>query len=320
MQNLFKPKRALLILAMMLTATVIYGQTQSGTLDPSFGSGGKVINDFGCRIVLQPDGKIVAAGGAANPTDGFDFAVFRFNANGTPDTTFGSGGRTTTDLGGRFEGATSVALQPDGKIIAGGYAVVPVNQFANFAVVRYNSDGSLDLSFGTGGKVITNFGNISAQAYSLALQQDGKIVLAGYDHFNGGESFALARYNTDGTLDAGFGTGGKVHTEFTGVGQTGSLAFAYDVALQPDGKIVAAGESTINGQRDFALARYNSNGTLDPGFGTGGKVNSDFVGFDDLANAVTLQSDGKIVAAGAAASGTAASVLFNFALARYNSN
>src|SRR4030095_14916221 len=141
MQNLFKPKRALLILAMMLTATVIYGQTQSGTLDPSFGSGGKVINDFGGRIVLQPDGKIVAAGGAANPTDGFDFAVFRFNANGTPDTAFGSGGGTTTDLGGRFEGATSVALQPDGNIIAGGDAVVPVNHFSNFALGGYHTEG-----------------------------------------------------------------------------------------------------------------------------------------------------------------------------------
>src|SRR4030095_6308656 len=205
MQNLFKPKQALLALAIVLTATLTYGQTQSGTLDPSFGSGGTVLNDFGGRIALKPDGKIVAAGGGANPTDGFDFAVFRFNANGTPDTTFGSGGRTTTDLGGRFEGATSVALQPDGKIMAGGYAVVPVNQFANFALVRYNSDGSLDLSFGTGGKVITNFGNISAQAYSLALQPDGKIVLAGYANFNGRPSFPLARYKRDGTRGAGVG-------------------------------------------------------------------------------------------------------------------
>ncbi|HEX6647906.1 MAG TPA: delta-60 repeat domain-containing protein, partial [Pyrinomonadaceae bacterium] len=213
MHNRFKLKQALLALAVVLVPILIYGQTQSGALDPSFGSGGKAINDFGGRIALLPDGKMVAAGGAS-AADGFDFALSRFNANGTVDTTFGSGGRVTTDLGGRFEGASSIAVQPDGKIVTGGYAVVPINQFANFALVRYNSDGSLDLSFGTGGKVLTNFGNISAQAYSMALQPDGKIVLAGYVNFNGSESFALARYNTDGTLDAGFGTGGKVHTEF----------------------------------------------------------------------------------------------------------
>ena len=317
MQSLFK--QALLVLSMMLTATFTYGQTQSGTLDPSFGTGGAAINDFGGRIALLPDGKMLAAGGAS-AADGFDFSLSRFNSNGTPDTSFGSGGRVTTDLGGRFEGATSIVLQPDGKIVTAGYAVVPVNQFANFALVRYNSDGSLDLSFGTGGKVLTNFGNISAQAYSMVLQPDGKIVLAGYVNFNGGESFGLARYNTDGTLDAGFGSGGKVHTEFSAAGQTGSVAFAYSLALQQDGKIVAAGESTINGQRDFAVARYNSNGTLDLGFGAGGKVNTDFMGFDDLAHDVTIQPDGRIVAAGAAATGTAASVLFDFALARYNSN
>jgi uncharacterized delta-60 repeat protein len=315
MQNLFKLKPALLALAMVLIPTLTYGQ--SGTLDPSFGSGGEAINDFGGRIALLPDGKILAAG-SASATDGFDFSLSRFNSNGPLDTTFGSGGRVTTDLGARFEGARSVVVQPDGKIVTGGFATVGL--FANFALVRYNSDGSLDLSFGTGGKVTTNFGDISAEAYSMALQTDGKIVLAGYVNFNGGYSFGLARYNANGTLDAGFGTGGKVHTEFDGFGQTFSFADANSVAIQQDGKIVAAGECTINGQRDFALARYNSNGTLDLGFGTGGKVNTDFVGFADLANDVTIQPDGRIVAAGAAATGTAASVLFNFALARYNSN
>jgi len=155
-----------------------------------------------------------------------------------------------------------------------------INSFANFALARYNSDGTLDTTFGTGGKVTTGFvdtvfGPISGSAYSLLLQPDGKIVLAGYANLKGGESFALARYNANGTLDAGFGTGGKVSTDFDPSGQ-GSFAFAYSIALQQDGKIVAVGESTINGQRDFALARYNSNGSLDAGFGTGGKLNTDF--------------------------------------------
>jgi len=133
MQNLFKPKQALLILAMMLTATLTYGQTQSGALDTSFGTGGKVINDFGGRVALLPDGKIVAAGAASSP-DGFDFSLSRFNTNGTLDTTFGSGGRVTTDLGGRFEGATSVALQPDGKIVAGG---TPLSQLTSSPTSRW---------------------------------------------------------------------------------------------------------------------------------------------------------------------------------------
>ena len=121
MHNLFKPKHALLALAMVLIPTLTYGQ--SGTLDPSFGSGGEAINDFGGRIALLPDGKILAAG-SASAADGFDFSLSRFNSNGTLDTTFGSGGRVTTDLGARFEGARSVVVQPDGKIVTGGFATV----------------------------------------------------------------------------------------------------------------------------------------------------------------------------------------------------
>ena len=323
MQNLLKPKQALLALAMVLTPTLIYGQTQSGTLDATFGSGGKVTTAFAApatagEVAIQPDGKIVVVGKVSLTSTLDDFAVARYNTDGTLDASFGSGGKVTTDFTGGFDIASFVVIQPDGKIVVAGTAGVA--PFANFGLARYNSDGTLDLSFGTGGKVTTNFGNVSSQAYSLALQPDGKIVLAGYVNFNGGESFGLARYNTDGTLDAGFGTGGKVHTEFDGVGQTFSFAFAYFVAIQQDGKIVAAGESTISGNRDFALARYNSNGTPDAGFGTGGKVTTDFVGFADVAAAVVIQPDGKIVAAGAAATSTAASSSFNFALARYNSN
>jgi uncharacterized delta-60 repeat protein len=177
-------------------------------------------------------------------------------------------------------------------------------------VARYNSNGTLDTNFGTGGKVITDFG-VSADAMSVAVQPDGKIVVAGYINLDGGYNFELVRYNSNGTLDATFGTDGKVTTTF-GVPQQGfSYALAYSLALQQDGKIVLAGESTINGDRDFALARYNTNGTLDPSFGTGGRVTTTF-GQNDVAFSVAVQPDGKIVTAGFG--------LFKFALARYNSN
>ena len=223
-------------------------------------------------------------------------------SSGALDATFGTGGKVTTDFGGPT-GSASVAVQPDGKIIAAGGAVI--SPYSNFALARYDSDGTLDLSFGNGGKVTTAFvttafGQVSAQAYSIALQQDGKIVVAGVANIDGGEDFALVRYNSNGTIDVSFGTGGKVTTDFDLVGQGFSFAFASSVAVQQDGRIVAAGDAYIDGGRDFALARYNNNGTLDASFGTGGKVNTNFSGstFADFANSVAVQPDGKIVAAG----------------------
>src|SRR4029450_7595452 len=163
---------------------------------------------------------------------------------------------------------SAVAILADGKITAGGFAAN--RPFANFALARYNTDGTLDNSFGTGGKVTTDPGGVSGQAYSLAVQPDGKIVLAGYANVNGGESFMLARYNTNGTLDQNFGTRGIVTPRFALAGQGFSFAFAFSVAIQPDGRIVAAGQHYFNGVSHSALARYNSNGTLDASFGTGG--------------------------------------------------
>jgi len=267
-----------------------------------------VTTDFGgptgaASVAVQPDGKIVAAGTLSSPVSLTDFALSRYNTDGTLDLSFGVGGRVTTDFANFYDFASSVAIQQDGKIIAAVGAVI--SPYSNFALARYDSDGTLDLSFGNGGKVTTAFvttafGQVSAQAYSIALQQDGKIVVAGVANIDGGEDFALVRYNSNGTLDVSFGTGGKVTTDFDLVGQGFSFAFASSVAVQQDGRIVAAGDAYIDGGRDFALARYNNNGTLDASFGTGGKVNTNFSGstFADFANSVAVQPDGKIVAAG----------------------
>src|SRR5438445_6256873 len=144
--------------------------------------------------------------------------------------------------------------------------------------------------FGAEGKVTTAFEDL-AQARAVAIQTDGKIVAAGYAVLSGNQHFALVRYNTDGTLDSSFGTGGKVITDFFGFGRVNALA------IQVNGKIVAAGFSFGPGGLDFALARYNTDGTLDAGFGAGGKVSTDFGCDSQVAPAVAVHADSQIVAA-----------------------
>src|SRR5262245_10810056 len=207
----------LLALAVVLAPALIHGQTR-GTLDASFGTGGRVTttiggnSDFARGVVVQPDGKIIAAGPALGDT-GSDFGLTRYNTDGTLDTSFGINGIVTTDFGGAFEGAWSVALQPDGKIVAAGLTIL--SRTNQFALARYTSDGTLDAGFGTGGRVTTGFpGATVANAFSVAIQADGKVVVAGWTNIDGGADFALARYDSTGTLDASFGTAGRVITAF----------------------------------------------------------------------------------------------------------
>jgi uncharacterized delta-60 repeat protein len=281
----------------------------NGTLDATFGTGGKVKTTFGDfdgvrALALQSDGKIVAAGYTlVNFLP--NFALARYNSNGTLDATFGVGGKLITQLGGPAQ-AFSVAVQSDGKIVAAGFAHL-VNGDFDFALARYNTNGTLDTTFGTGGKKTTAFGAPSvAQGNAVAIQKDGKIVLAGLTIVNNIANFAVARYNTNGALDSTFGSGGKTVTDF------GADDRAFSVALQADGKIVAEGMTG----NDFALARYNTNGTLDTTFGTSGKVITDFAGSNDIGLGVAVRSDGKLVAVGR----TFASGRTAFAVARYNGN
>ncbi|MEQ4720651.1 hypothetical protein [Nonomuraea sp. B19D2] len=171
-----------------------------------------------------------------------------------------------------------------------------------FPGVALAAPGDLDPSFGSGGKVTTDFGGGDDVPTGMVVQPDGKIVVVGRTN----SLFALARYNSDGSLDSGFGVGGKVTTDFGGDDEANA------VALQADGKIVVAGDGGLTG--DFALARYNTDGTLDPNFGSGGKVTTNFGASGDSALGVALQADGKIVAAGASGSD------FVFSLARYHAD
>jgi uncharacterized delta-60 repeat protein len=263
-------------------------------LDSNFGAGGKVTTDLGSsdgaqKIVIQPDGKTIAAGYSNG-----NFAITRYNTNGTLDTTFGSGGKVITDFGS-YESANSLALQSDGRIIVVG------SSNGDFAVARYFSNGVLDATFGSGGKVVTDLGGYET-ASDVAIQTDGKIVVAGWSN----SDFALARYNADGSLDSGFGTGGKVVTDL-GTMQDN----AYALALQSDGKIVVTGWTY---PYDFAIVRYNTNGSLDTSFGTNGKTVVDLGSDVDFAESVAIQPDGKILIGGTFFDGG------GFGIIRLNSN
>ncbi|MFE6939292.1 calcium-binding protein [Streptomyces chartreusis] len=328
---------------------VLTRHNADGSVDTSFGGGdGEVVTDFengndvAQRVAIQPDGKIVVAGRHQETDDEFAgccwFTVARYNADGSVDTSFGGGdGWVSPGLAGGAEEAVGVAVQPDGRIVAGAYAggwfavlrylsdgtpdstfgggdgltmtafsdtggggasaqdmILQPNgkivmagsageSFFDFAVARYNPDGSPDTTFSGDGKVTTDLGGYN-WGETVAVQSTGRIIVGGQS----ADRFALVRYNVDGSRDTAFGTGGVATTDF------GGTAGVNDLVVQPDDRIVAAGSGSPG---DFLLARFNADGTLDTGFGTGGRATTDF-GAGDRANALALQTDGKAIAFG----------------------
>lgn len=265
-----------------------------GSLDTSFGTGGTATAAIGTfspwprSMAIQSDGKVVVAFFDVLNMSGFMLA--RFNVNGSLDTTFNTTGRVTTPMGTQSN-SNGIALQPDGKIVAVGGS--SNGSSTDFALARYNIDGSLDTTFNSTGTVTTHIGT-NSYAVAAAIQPDGKIVAAG--------DSALARYNADGSPDTTFNsTGSVVLTAFGNV---------YAVAIQPDGKIVVAGSL------GFTLARYNSDGSPDTTFNGTGTVTTS-LGMFSAAGAVVMQPDGKIVAAGHSDGGGMNS---SFTLVRYNAN
>lgn len=242
--------------------------TSSGTLDASYGVGGIVtvpINggagvDSGAGLALQSDGNIVIAGDGRGPGGGpLSFAAVRLLTNGSLDRAFGVGGIRTVPIGPEAI-ANAVVIQPDGKIVLAGVAVMGHNEFA---AVRLNADGTIDSAFGTGGTVTLP---PTGGAWGMVLQPDGKLVLAGQTDASGGgtdQVFMAARLLANGTLDNTFGQAGIVTVPI------GVTALGYGIALQPDGKLVLSGPAfTTAGVA--ATARLNPDGTLDPSFGSGG--------------------------------------------------
>ena len=288
----------------------IYFDRSSGFGEDSFSSYGKVTTDFGggsggSSVVMQADGKIVVAGTsyASDNISGDDFALARYNTDGSLDTTFSGDGKVTTDFGGD-DGGNSVVMQADGKILVVGSTYN--GSSSDIALARYNTDGTLDTNFSDDGKATTNFGS----GHCVVMQGDGKILVAGSESNDSGNDFALARYNSDGSLDTTFSGDGKVTTDF------GGNDGGYSVVMQADGKILVSGATFVNySSYDFALARYNSDGSLDTTFSGDGKVTTDFGEGDDHGYSVVMQPDGKIIVAG---------FVFNysgdFVLARYNAD
>jgi uncharacterized delta-60 repeat protein len=278
--------------------------TPQGALDPTFGTGGRVRTDLGNSqhyfdMALQGDGKIVAVG---NIDDGyqldrktyihdFDQLLVRYNADGSLDSSFGKGGIVkanfstyqsliNNDLGNKYDVARGVAIQSDGKIVVSGYLRDGPNNSDAAILVRYNPNGALDTTFGTGGAVI--FTGATGFATKPWIQGDGKIVVSGWG--------TIARFNSDGTVDNGFGAGGIVSQ-------------AADVqGIQPDGKFLTVGTASNGVNDDIIVSRLNPDGTPDTTFGIVGTARIDAGGNEMVAGSfgpnLALGSDGSIVVVG----------------------
>ena len=283
----------------------------NGSLDTTFNTTGKITTPIGSAnnsafsMAIQGDGKIIAAGFANNGSND-DFALARYNSDGSLDTSFDADGQVTTAMGPGNDAIRSIVIQSDGKILAVGNASNGTN--FDFAIARYNANGSLDTSFDADGKLLTPIGSGADYAMSVAIQSDGKIVAAGYSYNGADNDFALARYSSNGSLDTTFNTTGKITTPIGSANNSG-----FSMAIQSDGKIVVAGFSYNGSNDDFALARYNSDGSLDTSFDSDGKYTAEFGSGNDVANVVAVQSDGKIVTAGYSYNG----INLDFAMLRF---
>ncbi|HEU5479696.1 MAG TPA: hypothetical protein VFU90_07665, partial [Candidatus Tumulicola sp.] len=235
-------------------------------------------------IALQSDGKILTAGYAYLGTK--QFAITRYNADGTVDTGFADAGTRLEPLGATNSEAHAIGVQSTGKIVVGGFAVGSSSQFG---IARFNTDGSLDTSFGGGG-ALTSVGTDSG-ALAMAIQSDDKIVLAGWSTVSGTKVFALARYDASSpTLDSTFGSGGVV------IGSADALDEQINgVALQADGKIVAVGSYGSGNSNETTVRRYNADGSLDTSFGTSG---TQFLTLMQDGHAVAVLANGSILVAG----------------------
>jgi uncharacterized delta-60 repeat protein len=310
------------VLVTLMASPNMHGQQTAGALDPSFGSGGRVITDFAggideaFAVAAYPGRKIIVAGQTRSPgsaTD-IDIALARYTHDGDLDQTFGEDGLVTSDFNAT-EVVRAVAVQPDGRIILAGTVSRAVGD-NDFALVRYERDGRLDSSFGVGGLLTTDFYNTVDDAMDVAILPNGDIAVVGTVNWSATSldtDFGLALYDRDGNLKQAFGSDGKVTLDFGSIHD-----FAAALAVTASGDVVVGGVTTrfvAPGQidQDFAVARFDRDGSLDLSFGVGGRVITDFTASEGLSD-IALTRDGEIVAVGTvfpAAGG------FDFVVAQY---
>ena len=278
-----------------------------GVLDRSFNppagyalhQGAPGQQERGVETALQPDGRIVVLGYRHNGLNN-DILLLRYNADGSPDTSFGTAGAAVFDVpGSEDEKGLGLALQADGKIVVAGY--VRINGKRDALVARFTAAGGLDGTFGIGGYVTyAGAGDGTDIAFGVVVQGDGRIVLVGEARHQDSQDALLLRYNADGTLDRTFGAGGV----FTYNGGPGAADKGFAAAIAPDGGIVLAGSSIVAAKEDALVLKVTADGRLDPSFGAGGVVNYSGPGDEsDYGNAVALEPDGRIVIAGASSRG-----------------
>jgi uncharacterized delta-60 repeat protein len=277
----------------------------NGTLDTTFGSKGKVTMDLGggenaFNVVVDSAGRILVSGTTDAPGTTV-IAMVRYTANGALDTTFGSGGKLVTNIKvqGSYSFHHALALQSDSKIVVAGVVVDPATKTLEFVTARFNANGTVDTTFGSGGSVLTHAGSYDDFG-GVAIQADGKILLSGSQGDTSSPwGLYLVRYNANGTLDTGFGTGGIAAYGTPGGQANGPLdATRVGVVIQPDGEILAGGSfGDQAGQIEFAVARVNPDSSMDPGFGNGGWATITVSPAADV-RGLALQPDGRILLAG----------------------
>jgi uncharacterized delta-60 repeat protein len=287
----------------------------AGGLDAAFGGDGMVTtpvsttNDYGSSLTLQPDGKVIVGGTVGNG-DFYDFALARYNADGSLDPTFGFEGKVTTSIRPSLDLGYSVALQADGKILVAGYSLDVNTSNFDLAVVRYHANGVLDSSWGGDGIVLAPISGNGLSGTSVVVQADGKVIAGSTTFGIGGSDFVLVRYLADGSLDTSFDGDGKVITSISNSNDLGNA-----VALQDDGKILLAGQSWNGSNYDFSVARYLANGALDTSFDGDGTLMTELGGAEEC-RAIAVQPDGKIVVAGATSNAGG----YDMAVVRYLGN
>ncbi len=268
----------------------VAAHSQSGTLDASFGNNGIISTNpetttnqsysiLPEKSFVLPDGKIIMVLQA-----GSKVRLTRLLPNGTTDITYGTNGYSKI----ASQQPLAAVMQADGKIVTGGMGISP----AQFTLVRYNTDGTLDFAYGNGGVVNTTFNNAYSNLNAMVLTSDGKVIAGGFTTVNGVYQAVMIKYTTSGTIDNSFGTNGYVYTMFNG-----AISTIRALTCQPDDKIVAAGSAYSNGNTDFVVARFDASGNPDPAFNGNGQAVYD-VSFQDLASSLAIGKDGRIYVGG----------------------